>query len=929
MENLVASNIVNPREQNSEVSGLFFLDRMHTSFAEIFGLTRDFVKRKDADSKFVDFYAGGVGTTMIQLMAGHSEYNAYQAITARRECYLFEAQLRSSVVGIASALGYATYRGKNAHLNLTFIPSTNIAVKPFTIIGGIGEYDIVAMEEKSFEYGKVNQIEVVLGRLMQETTLVPTAKTHFFRFYSDKISEDIQLTLKGSIVPYSRDLLSLLKDEFVIFSNPVGGIDVFYLNRFPPQSWQTMARYTYFDYIKPNYSFRLNFTYKVGQRVTSIGDNDYLPIFYECTKAGTTALTEPTWNSSFGSTTTSHQTTWKCIGRYDQPRFFQSITPGIAESGENEPIWPTTLGSQLKEGQITWIAVAEFGASRFPYETGDPLQVTFVEYEDILYTEKELQLDIGAITIVTVTGKFQELESITDIRTNAPLYHETKHIVRGREDYRKLFKQMTPNIVDGNGFDVSPAVVRLTYVKDHTTRVWEPDMTVDVGDMILPTTATTFIYRAATSGHTGSAVRGTTSLTAPAFNATIGGLTEDGQLIWKTLTLNTDVTRKVWGAKQEFALNEYAVVSSLSGKMLQVVGIDTEPVWPPLLNTRVSDNDITWECFDTIFLSGYEAQWYAPGRDYTYGTFVKPALSTGYFYKARNSGVAGNTEPIWPKVICETVIDGNMVWECYDLLNSPIYTKNRVLEQLALYRPFGVEPALIGDPKLVSVHLKISLTTNITKDIQSIKDDVDQVLAPYQRVLAISVEAVDLENILEQSLDYIHVARVAIVKTNKVTTWTPGTLYKVGDVVQPNPPNGYYYKMQLTTLGSQSYSSWTDRSYSSDTEPTWPKASGGRVQEDSITWEMRPTAEYPVTPNVWQPNTIYKLNAAVLPVSASNFYAKVAAIKYTVPIWPTRAGSSVRDNRLFWVCIDPNATVVPLAWNEYYIFTRTFDVKKK
>ena len=82
-------------------------------------LTKDFTERKDYSEKYLDFYAGGVGTTLQQVMAAHSEYNAYYGITARRESYLFEARLHSSAIGIASALGYSVFRGKNPTLLLS------------------------------------------------------------------------------------------------------------------------------------------------------------------------------------------------------------------------------------------------------------------------------------------------------------------------------------------------------------------------------------------------------------------------------------------------------------------------------------------------------------------------------------------------------------------------------------------------------------------------------------------------------------------------------------------------------------------------------------------------------------------------------------------------------------------------------------------
>lgn len=953
-------NTTNPNKRTVQgsVDTLFLLDRQQTSFSNLFSIAKEFVNSKDSEGKWKDFWAGSVGTTLMQLMAGHSEYNAYNAITARREAYLFEACQLSSAIAIASSLGYPVFRGQNLHLLLTFIPDSTTAIKKFDIVGSMSSYDLVSLEDKVFTYGQKAELLVSVGKLMEESQAIPSAKTHWFRFYSPKVSEDILLYLNDTVIPHSREILSVLDDEFAVISNSVGGIDVLYVNRYPPSPWSPMNKYTFYDFIMPDYHWRPNHVYEEGDVVTRLSDSSLMPIFYTCTKAGMSGSSEPVWPNIQGESVEAGENIWVLTGTKDSPRYFKSVTPGMAVSGNVEPNWPNEVGSTVKEGDIVWGCTDSYSASKYSYDTGDILKLRYIETEEISFESGKLSFDLGTVNVITIQNKYQAPEEISRIKETAPLYHETQHVIRGREDYRKLLKQSLPNISDTNSYDVSPAVVAVTYVKDHTQTTWTPNMLVQEGDEVLPSYQNGFIYKATRGGYVSSNQYGKTLDVEPIWSTEIGNLTEDGQVIWKTLELNPIASAIKWKPKFTYNVGDYCLPGdsqAYPGVMFRVDRVNSEPSWPALIGSTITDNEVEWICSDTIYLEGYEASYYETNKDYKVGDFVQPVLETGYFYVAKTTGKSGKVEPEWPTTICSTVIDGGVLWECYDLLDSEVYQKNTAQRTLETYRPFGVQPPIIEDPVLVHVGLGIYLDLLTEVDESKVTEDLRSILTQYQKILALDLKIVDFENAIEQSLDYCRIARVYSLENTKTQHWRPGMLVKEGDVVvpsdRPTAPGfsglpsassvdytkswagleeaGYadiLYRAKIVSGNLQGktsgYTAFPDRGISSNTEPDWPLQIGGTVVEGAITWTMISKDEVSYTPEAWMPSTTYFLGAVVSPASIlySNIVAKVTNIEYTEPDWPTEPNKVVRDNEVYWISFNPQERIMPLAWNEYYIF---------
>ena len=901
----------------------FIIDPRSTSFADLYNLAVAFVAQKSDAEKFKDHYESSIGTTMLELEAGFSEYRSYEARLARREVYLQDAKLRSSCVGIAQTLGYSAYRGSNVHLQLTFTPTSDYTIYPYDIVGSVAEYDLVALEEKSVRYGISSTLNVAIGKLKSEQITIQGSKYFVFRFITPKVSEDVQVTLNGVEVPTSRNILDLEKDYWLVMSNAVDSIDIWYLNRFPPSSWIASFRYSFDEYINPNYDWRRNYKYEEGQVCTAVGDSS---VFYKCIRAGQTSINEPNWVTTIGKYTTDGTVVWESIGSLHRNIFFKSVTPGVGYSGGTEPVWPIEVGTRVYDGDLEWVATDVYSTSKWPYNTGDTLAIKYLELENINYDNGDIDLFIGSIDVIQKTKDYQDREDIDTIRMNAPLYHETKAVIKGREDYRKIFREITQDIVDCNGYDISPAVVQLTYVKNHTTTKWEPNVIFNEGDEILPANPNNYIYRALNTGRVGLSTKGASGKDEPDWQNLMdqGSTFTEGQITWEIQPLVT--SPDYWEAETVYKLGDIVRGSVNNGCQYEAVAFNSEPTWPTTLGDTVVDNEVTWECHETIFLGGYEAELRRPDKAYEVGDFIEPVIETGYYYRCTVAGTTATEDPgNWPTTVCDTILDGTCVFECYDSIYSDVYVKNNALRELADMRPYGVEPPTMIDPELVYVHLDIYLDMLTIKDQTSVDNDVDALLTTYERVLGQQMSTDDLEQILEENLDYIRIARVKAVRETKSVTWSPGTQFYVNDVVVPTKANGLkYYAARIIDTPREGFSQWTDKGLSDNSEPTWGTVAGGYTIDRNLKWKaVAITEDLAYLPETWQALKVYSLGQAVVPTTVGDYYYVAEALTVGEPAWPTTVGSSVLDNNIFWVCFDDTTDVVPLTWRQYYIFGRT------
>ena len=106
----------------------------------------------------------------------------------------------------------------------------------------------------------------------------------------------------------------------------------------------------------------------------------------------------------------------------------------------------------------------------YNYSSGNILTLEYVKnIIDFVVDIDNVAFNYGAVSVIVSTQQAVEADDKVDIKVNAPLYHETRMVVRGRDDYKKIFKLLNTNFVDTNGYDVSASIVQLTYTTDNLT----------------------------------------------------------------------------------------------------------------------------------------------------------------------------------------------------------------------------------------------------------------------------------------------------------------------------------------------------------------------------------------------------------------------------------------------------------------------------
>ncbi len=868
----------------------------------------NFIQSKPDYAKWKDFYESSTGTLLIELLATIGAYSGYQALMARREAYLPTAQIGTSATGIANTLGYPVYRGKNDHVTLTILPTETLSLNKFDIIGTCQGKDVVCFEPSTITYGEEIDLEVVIGDFKTSSQTVPSKDIKAFKFAIPNVSEDYLLELNGTPVPTSREIIALSNDRYTVLTNSTG-LDVLYLNRPAPDRWQANAPYNNLQVIKPDFTWRSETPYTFGDKIVSGS------VYFKCIVEGTSGSTEPSLSTVFDSESIDGSITWKCIGTYEKDFYYKNIAPGQSFSGDLEPVWVMEQGITVTDNEITWLCVRDASYSKYEYTTGDILTLKYIELSQTVYTESDVDLYYGALTALKTLSKYTDKESISNIKVNAPLYHETRSIIKAREDYRKAFKELLPNVVDTNGFDVSPAVIQLTYAKDHTTTLWEASKKVYAGALFLPSRPNGFIYRALTEGYTANRTIGVSGPEV-LWPDVVGEKVEDNQITWVCITepVGADTTTN-WQPETPYNINTKILAN---GYEYMIYSINVEPLWPKYLSGTVVDNDITWECIDTIYIQGYDASSWEVNKVINEGDFITPIVPIDHFYIALNTGTTGTVEPLWPKIIGGQIEDNDITWECYDLLDAGKYQKNIALKKLTTYRMFGVEPPTIKDPVIVFIQLSITLYLQMDKLLTYIRSDLSTILEQYEKKLGQELTLHDVEKDLED-IDYVKVARISVLEESKSKPWEPGHTYTKKDVVQPTVANGFYYECYyIRDAQDIGESQSSDKAYTGAMEPLWPEVEGESIIDNCIEW----TCIIEEIAEPWQSNSLYVTGDTVTPGNGYSY--RFTNVTQLEPLWPEKEGVFVVDFQVYWIA---RKDFIPsCSWDEYYIIGTNLEV---
>lgn len=218
---------------------------------------------------------------------------------------------------------------------------------------------------------------------------------------------------------------------------------------------------------------------------------------------------------------------------------------------------------------------------------------------------------------------------------------------------------------------------------------------------------------------------------------------------------------------------------------------------------------------------------------------VRPTTPNGYAYMTEASGTTGGTEPTWPTVLGNTVVDNGVTWICIpDILN---YDYNLAIGYRASAYSGGVA---IGAWASVTRDSSVAIGTKAyARDDASVAIGLNSHSSAYTAIsigyLAVSSgwAAISIGS-LSNALDVrgIAIGRIAIATgwadiaigsealTEVPVTYGVSTAYQQRAVITPTTPNGKQYFAQNSGTSSSS-------------EPTWTTTVGATFVDNDITWE--------------------------------------------------------------------------------------------
>lgn len=135
--------------------GKTLIDPKSLSYESIAKDLKTYIEQRPDKAKWKDFYESSTGTIIIQLIAGLGAFKGLHELIRRRESYLDQAVIPSSIYELAFNRGFFVPTFSGAKMTVTFRKNTtgNINVTVADQVATIGEYYLYALENKAI-YGK-------------------------------------------------------------------------------------------------------------------------------------------------------------------------------------------------------------------------------------------------------------------------------------------------------------------------------------------------------------------------------------------------------------------------------------------------------------------------------------------------------------------------------------------------------------------------------------------------------------------------------------------------------------------------------------------------------------------------------------------------------------------------------------------------------
>lgn len=189
---------------------------------------------------WLDYYAGGTGRTVVELIAGSQAIKNHYNLMRVRESSLQHAKMDSSITELAFNKGVYRPEAKGFIIEVSFYSKMSGTVQLGEMIGTYKDVDVYSLEAKKIVIGN-NTLKITMGHLLtQEFEIVTEENFHIVTLEHDDMfvadhfhrlttgSEvitlaSIQMNLYNPILPYSVLSLVYANQSKLIFGDDVMG----------------------------------------------------------------------------------------------------------------------------------------------------------------------------------------------------------------------------------------------------------------------------------------------------------------------------------------------------------------------------------------------------------------------------------------------------------------------------------------------------------------------------------------------------------------------------------------------------------------------------------------------------------------------------------------------------------------------------------
>lgn len=202
---------------------MYIADYKSLSEDEIKADLLKFIEGQADGAKWLDYFGGSHGTTILELCSGIGALLSYQASQNRRETNILTAKLKSSLYAMAYTLGYPINRKLSAKVELTLNnPSPNPVYWVRDIpIGYFSGSPISLLHTQQLEPG-LNKVECVVGEWKNFTTSIREYQDHYqlkipLNHDIDLVDNELlEVSVDGLRVNYTRYLEAMDQNTIAI-----------------------------------------------------------------------------------------------------------------------------------------------------------------------------------------------------------------------------------------------------------------------------------------------------------------------------------------------------------------------------------------------------------------------------------------------------------------------------------------------------------------------------------------------------------------------------------------------------------------------------------------------------------------------------------------------------------------------------------------